>query len=145
KIQFYGNNGDGTLTPPTAYSPGGSPYHATVVDITRDGKADLVVATTPAPVVFAGNGDGTLAAPKLGPTIPTTDLVAGDFDNDGKPDVAFCDSGTRQLSLTTADGAGGLKVIASYTTPNNAASYIRIGAGDFHDDQKRARCTDDPS
>jgi hypothetical protein len=145
QIYVYGNNGDGTLAAPTAYTPGGSPYHATVVDITEDGKADIVVASTPQPVVFAGNGDGTLAAPKLGPTIPTTDLVAGDFDNDGKPDVAFCGSGTRQLSLTTADGAGGLKVIATFTNMNNAASYVRIGAADFNGDHKLDLYTDDLS
>jgi hypothetical protein len=145
KIYVYGNNGDGTLTPPTAYTPGGSPYHATVVDITRDGKADLVVAATPQPVVLAGNGDGTLAAPALGPTIPTTDLVAGDFDNDGKPDVAFCGSGTRQLNLTTADGAGGLKVIATFNSNNNATSFVRIGAADFNGDHKLDLYTDDPS
>jgi hypothetical protein len=145
KIYVFGNNGDGTLTGPTAYAPGGSPYRATVVDITRDGKADVVVAATPQPVVLAGNGDGTLAVATLGPTIPTTDLVAGDFDNDGKPDVAFCGSGTRQLNLTTADGAGGLKVIATYNAPNNSVSYVRIGAADFNADHKLDLYADDPA
>ncbi|MGZ3427652.1 MAG: FG-GAP repeat domain-containing protein, partial [Polyangia bacterium] len=101
KIYVYGNNGDGTLTPAVAYSPGANPFHAAVADLDHDGKADLVVAATPQPLLFPGNGDGTLAAPRLGPTIPTTNLVAGDFDNDGKSDVAFCGSGTRVLNLVS--------------------------------------------
>ncbi|MGZ3428634.1 MAG: FG-GAP repeat domain-containing protein [Polyangia bacterium] len=145
KIYVYGNNGDGTLTPPTALSPGGHPYHAAVVDLDHDGKADVVLAATPQPLLLAGNGDGTLAAPRLGPTIPTTDLVAGDFDNDGKPDVAFCGAGTRVLNLVSADGAGGFKVIASFTSPNNGASFVHVGAADFNGDKKLDLYADDQS
>ncbi len=144
KLYVYPNNGDGTLAPSTAYATGNTPYHVAAVDITGDGKLDVVVAGTPNPSLLPGNGDGTLGAAVLGPAVPATALVAGDFDNDGKPDVAFSGSGTGQLHILSGDGMGGLKTIASYTSPNmQNPSFVHIGAVDFNGDHKLDLWADD--
>ncbi len=131
KIWVYGNDGAGTLTPPVAYSAPGALVVA-VVDLTRDGRNDLVVAAGAGVLVFPGNGDGTLGAALVGPAVPATRLVVGDFDGDGNLEVAFAGSGSGQISIVGSDGAGGVALLASFS--GAGASYVRIGAGDYDGD-----------
>jgi hypothetical protein len=82
-------NGDGTFQTGVAYQVGGS--QAFVDDINADGKLDLAVSDGSGNVyILLGNGDGTFQTP-----IPIAsgytsvgELVAGDFNGDGKPDLA---------------------------------------------------------
>ena len=86
-------NGDGTFTsqaPGYAY-PGLQSVNPTIADINADGKLDLILpccqgGQTPTDQVFLGNGDGTFQTPVLLP-FGTGDVVIGDFDNDGQPDL----------------------------------------------------------
>jgi hypothetical protein len=123
-----------SLTRPTQIGGIGTPYRVAIVDITRDDKPDVVVASMPQPIVPPGNGDGTLGAPVVGPLVAATGLAIGDFDGDGNADVAVC-GGNDQLHILT--------VIASYTSRNNGASYSRVGAADFNGDNKPDLFADD--
>ena len=97
-ISILLGNGDGTFKPYI----GGTPYRVMettlwlLLDLNRDGKVDLVVASYYNPPggvsVLLGNGNGTFA-PAVSYPSPTvgaaTNAVAvGDFNGDGKPDIA---------------------------------------------------------
>lgn len=67
-------------------------------DLNRDGNADLVAASAVSPLVYLalGNGDGSFSTPLRVP-IPArarwaADVVVGDWDQDGNPDIA-CNCG----------------------------------------------------
>ena len=95
----YISKGDGTFAPGVSYSLGVSVAFLTLGDFNGDGKADVVVSisgdgtTAGEELVFLGKGDGTFQAPKGSSGIGLlTNAVAGDFNSDGKVDLAV--SGT---------------------------------------------------
>jgi hypothetical protein len=108
-VGFYNNalfvyisKGDGTFAAGVSYSLGVSTLSVPVLtlgDFNGDGKADVVVSvpgdgtTAGEEVVFLGKGDGTFQAPEASSGIGLpTNAVAGDFNGDGKVDLAL--SGT---------------------------------------------------
>lgn len=86
-------NGDGTFTPSTSsQSAGSSPAAMTVADFDGDGIPDLAVANSTysagAVSILLGNGDGTFTAvPSLNSGAYSSAIVAGDFNQDGIPDL----------------------------------------------------------
>ena len=139
RVNVYASDNTGTLAPPVAYSMGlPSPRQVVILDLTRDGKPDVVVGTvvtggSSGPVLLPGNGDGTLGAPVQGPRAANVRLITGDFDGDSKPDIAGC-GGYNELDVLTSDGAGGMKILSSITLPN--AEFQHLGAADFNGDGK---------
>ena len=113
-INLFLGNGDGTFQPAAPSTAGSKIQSVGVGDFNGDGKPDIVVSdlgtsatTTPgggenhttggtnpgAPAsvnILLGNGDGTFQAPVLNPSGGPVSLAAvGDFNGDGKPDVAL--------------------------------------------------------
>ena len=99
RVEVLLGNGDGTFRPFTSYPTGWNPYSVVVADFNGDGVLDLAVASFgvtaslngPSLVsVLLGNGDGTFQ-PNIDTGIvgilPET-LVPGDFNGDGKLDLA---------------------------------------------------------
>ena len=94
-------NGDGTFQAEQFYNTGGvGPSNVAVADLNGDGKLDLVVANSQTisggPLgggnvgVLLGNGDGTFQAAQtfaISNGAPTS-VAVGDFNGDGKPDLA---------------------------------------------------------
>jgi hypothetical protein len=107
-------------------------------DLTGNGKPDLIVPITYAtnPYEFSvliNKGNGTFDAPvnyalPIGPNA----VAAGDFNNDGKADIAvmnFGNSGSISVLLNSGTGT-----FPSYTTyPINGSGY-GIAVGDFNKD-----------
>lgn len=117
-------NGDGTFqSPPLLYSGGLSPSGIATLDVNGDGKPDLVVAgssgTTAAKgslTILLNHGDGTFPAGVPNPTaINPGTAVVGDFNGDGKPDIAV-------TSVTNTNGVTG--------TPVSGAISALLGNGD---------------
>jgi hypothetical protein len=84
-----------------------------ITDIDHDGRADIVVADKGNGVIqiYFGNGDGTFAVnPPLPLTVKPNLLVAADWNEDGRRDLAILDS-----------GAGGLNALAWMALQNGSA------------------------
>jgi len=114
----YGNvfvlfgNGDGTFNPPVLYECGGAyPISVAIADINGDGKPDLVVANAVLELgngeqndvaVLLGNGEGIFQTPVafLVGKDPKS-MALGDFNLDGKPDVAVVFGGGLNVLTNT--------------------------------------------
>jgi hypothetical protein len=138
-------NGDGTFTPPAAVSVGESPTSVVVGDFNGDGKLDLAVANcgtniftflscSPGYVaILLGNGDGTFTLqPEVSVGQSPTSVVVGDFNGDGKLDVAVgADNNTVSVLLGNGDGT-----FTTQPAMSVGASPISVAVGDFNGDGK---------
>jgi len=141
------NNGNATFQlGPTFHSAAefGAGVIPAVGDFNGDGKLDVAIAgnslTGPGKyiVVFLGNGDGTFgpSASYMVGNGPTA-MVAGDFNGDGKQDLAVINSQDDTMSILLANPNG------SYGTTFEPATTYPLGngptdivAGDFNNDGK---------
>ena len=137
-------NPDGTFQPPMLYAAGGAlAASAAAGDLNGDGAADLVVvnacanydnltcAATGSIGVLRGNGDGTFQ-----PTVSYSSggsnssfVALGDFDGDGKPDLAVVNAGaatTGGLSLLTGKGDGTFQPAVAYQSGGNSGSSLAM-------------------
>lgn len=93
------------------YACGRQPGSVAVADLDRDGRLDAVVANQASGTVsvFNGVGGGALAeAP--GSPFPAgpnpNDLALGDFDGDGRPDLAVANHDSDRVTVLLAGDAG---------------------------------------
>jgi hypothetical protein len=109
---FLGN-GDGTFRSPTKFSSHGPISTALLSgDFNNDGKLDLAVLNfdeAASIAVLLGNGDGTFNSPIVTPIPRRTSAVSiasGDFNEDGKLDLAAAGYGSDKLLLLLGNGDG---------------------------------------
>lgn len=107
-IQLYLSNGDGTFT--AHGSPAGIGNVTYVLDSTRfNGKSALIMKGQGGVFVLLANADGTLAPPLTVPD-PLKRLVGqtftGDFNGDGKHDLAGIDFADSRLNVFFGKGDG---------------------------------------
>ena len=138
------NKGDGSFQNSQVYSvPQPIVRVFTTGDFNGDGRIDLfvfgrdLISTSPAFVsVLLGRGDGTFQpainsngnwAQGSGPY----SIVVGDFDRDGKLDVAFSDE---NLTLLKGNGDGTFKTPGAVLHLNNTSADLKVG--DFNGDGK---------
>ncbi len=142
-------NGDGTFRAGGNYATGQYPIFVATGDFNGDGKLDLAVVNrgngltgVPATVqVLGGNGDGTFQ--------PARDVVAGrgtlsvlsaavgDFNGDGRMDLAVTDSGNPtvlQVFLGNTDGFFSARTSAISASSDARPSILAVGdfSGDGH-------------
>jgi len=138
-------NGDGTFQTAQNFATGGYSASLAVGDFNGDGKLDLAVANlyvtnnadTGNVVVLLGNGDGTFQTAQnyaLGNLFPGS-VAVGDFNGDGKLDVAVADTefthGT--VSVLLGNGDGTFQAAQNFAAGGDAES---LAVGDFNGDGK---------
>lgn len=162
QVEIFLGNGDGTFSNPKDSATGTGPVSIVAGDFNRDGTLDLATGNqgdsnhVGSVSILLGNGDGTFQPPvNYATTAVVKAVTVGDFDGDGKLDLAYFDQqgpsvsllmgigdGTFQpgtaianfagTSLHTADldGDGKLDLIGSGVNGSNVA--LGNGDGTFH-------------
>jgi hypothetical protein len=131
------NKGDGTFHSAQGYEPESS--DVTAADVNGDGKADLVLAGgffeegTEGLTILFGRGHGVFASSTAYVAVPNLSAVAaGDFNGDGKADLAVADSDGDLIGIMFGQGKGRF---SSPLHPYNVAGYpVSIAVGDFNGD-----------
>src|SRR5579864_7288755 len=110
-----------------------------VGDFNGDGKPDLVAtsglfgaAGSSAVEVLLGNGDGTFqAATILAADVNPRGVAVGDFNHDGKLDLAILDQNTNDVSFLFGNGNGTFQAAVNFPA---GTSPTALAAGDFNGD-----------
>ncbi len=123
----------------------GVPLSVTTADFDRDGKLDLATADvlprTPSETasVLLGNGTGGfgpwtgLAAGETAIATGFSSVIAGDFNRDGRPDLAVSNNDSDTISILLGDGTGGFGPRSVFVVGSNPSSLV---SGDFNRDGK---------
>ena len=141
-VAILRGNGDGTFqNPPLLYSGGFLPAAMVALDMNGDGKPDLAVvggngvASYFSVSVLINRGDGTFPnrSTYSVPQYPYS-VVLGDFNGDGKPDIAVtCYDDPGQVSVLLGNNDGTFQSHLDTTTGTYPSA---IAAGDFNADGK---------
>ena len=142
--------GDGTGNFTLASSPavGNFPWSVVAGDFNEDGKLDLAIVNndggpggkgTVSILLGDGMGNFTLCSTPTAGSFPYA-LVEGDFNGDGKLDLAVPNSGDNTVSILLGDGTGNFTLVSA---PAVGAYPFDVAAGDFNGDGKLDLATAD--
>jgi hypothetical protein len=142
KVHVLTGDGQGGLVAGATVATGGSkPSAVALADFNGDGKLDAAVANNGSQnlSLLLGNGAGGLSPAPKSPYITDSarpiSVVTGDFNGDGRPDVAVANNSSADVSVLLSDGSGGLKLAGSpVATGGDHAGPLT--AGDFNGDGK---------
>lgn len=132
-------NGDGTFQAPANFPVAGTLMALAVADFNADSKSDLAVVSTNgsrqgSAVVLKGNGDGTFQnAVSYSADTTSNDITTGDFNRDGKPDIAVANAGARSVSVLINQGNG---IFADAVPVLVGTNPVAIASGDIDNDGK---------
>jgi hypothetical protein len=120
-VAVYLAKSDGTFYPGVSYGTSSQMRYVAVADFNGDGKLDIAATDlfTGVVQIFLGNGDGTFTVGAAYATDPGAspapqNLVAGDFNHDGKMDLAIANSNTGSVGVLLGHGDGTFAAAASY-------------------------------
>jgi hypothetical protein len=105
-------NGDGTFQTPQPLVTASYPICVAIADFNNDGKMDIATCSYNDPngdivSILLGNGDGTFQPYRSYPTdFGGRAIAAGDFNRDGKLDLAIASNNTGNVSILLGNGDG---------------------------------------
>jgi len=127
-LSIFGGNGDGTFTYLGNPSLALHQFGVVTGDMNGDGRADLIVADQFGVAVLLGKGNGSFRSPFEYDAGSDNAVVVGDFNRDGKLDVAATGSG---MDVFLGNGDGTLQSPVHY---GGTATSYGIATGDFNKD-----------
>ncbi len=142
------NAGDGTFGVPTTYAAGGGPVSVSVADFNGDGLLDFAVANSidGTIAVLLNIGGGQYGAPTIYDSDVASglsfesypiELAVGDFNGDGRPDIAVVNKNLGTLSVRLNQGGGAFPTEVDYITGSGGNSTpFDVEVGDFNRDGK---------
>ena len=126
------NGGFGQVTP---YAAGGQPVDMVVADFNGDGREDIAIANENRIVsIRLGNGDGSFGAPAsfpVGSAGTLSAMAAGDFNLDGKLDLATTNYLSNNVLVLFGTTGGSFELARTLTTE---AGPRDIATGDLDGD-----------
>jgi Bacterial Ig-like domain (group 3)/FG-GAP-like repeat/FG-GAP repeat len=146
-------NGDGTFQSPVVYYPSGySNAYVVIVDVNGDGNPDIVVSsycesndsscTNGVVNILQNSGNGTFQETQTYSSggVWTLSVAVGDFNHDGRPDLAvvnYCGDTTCQtdgsVGILLGDGNGTFQQAVTYDT---GGTPYAVALGDVNGDGK---------
>ena len=138
-------NGNGTFKTAATYPAGDGPVWVATGDFNGDGKVDLAVSAFDQNTgaismnVLLGKGNGTFASPIVTGKLKAGggNVVVGDFNDDGRLDVAIgglnLSGNSSPIAVLFGDGTGKFNSPEYVTTGQDPAS---VATGDFNGDGK---------
>src|SRR5262249_11713876 len=129
-------NGDGTFQSAVNYVVGKSPDFVSLSDLNGDGNLDLAVTNQRDSTVsvLLGDGHGGFApapgAPAKVGSFPDS-VAVGDFNGDGRPDLAVSNSSKNNLNLLLGNGDGTFQAAGTFAVGPSPQS---VAVGDFNGD-----------
>ncbi|HEY6376298.1 MAG TPA: Ig-like domain repeat protein [Edaphobacter sp.] len=136
---LLGDGGGGfTQAPGSPVAVGTFPVAVAVGDFNGDGHADLAVANVEADSVsiLLGNGSGGFTQPSGSPVAVGSwpnDVVVGDFNGDGIPDLAVPNFESNNVSILLGDRSGGFAPAPGSPVAVGTWPYA-VAVGDFNGD-----------
>jgi hypothetical protein len=131
-IWVYLGKGDGTFSPGVSYGSSSAQYGLAVADFNGDGNLDIASADWVAGKVqiFLGKGDGTFTVANAYPSDTVSEpgplsLVAGDFNNNGKIDIAVANQ-EGNLGVLLGNGDGTFAPVVSYPVGTALKSVFAV-------------------
>jgi len=137
-------DGNGGFVVAPGSSVGTAPSSIVTGDWNADGNLDLAVANSglpgnPAPgsddvSILLGDGAGGFGPAQNLPAggAQPSSIISGDFNRDGRPDLAVANKGASAASILLGDGAGGFLFAGQFSLVFQ--SVFSIATGDFNGD-----------
>jgi hypothetical protein len=129
-------NGDGTFQREQRYAVGDLPGYVAIGAFFGAGHLDLAVANFDSSDIslLRGNGDGTLQ-PEVRVALPAgsnpSNLTVGDFNGDGRIDLATADTGANNVAVLLGNGNGTFQAPVPFAVGTGPVGLV---AGDFNGD-----------
>lgn len=128
------SSGPGTYAAPVDYNvPDNQPSGTVTLDMNNDSWLDVIAFNSSAPgfYEYLNTGNGTLKLQSTYLMANIQDMVVGDFNHDGYPDIAFTTS-DGNLHVWFNNHASGFSVGPTTSVPG----IVRMSVGDFDGDGK---------
>ena len=139
---LLGNGGAGfSPAPASPFAAGNEPRYVVVSDLNGDGTQDLAVTNFGSNdlTVLLGNGSGGFNPAAGSPVTVGTNpshLAAGDFNGDGRQDIAVPNSGSNDVTILLGSGSGGFAPGSESPIPVGSGP-TSVAVGDFNGDGKQ--------